>query len=75
MKLNDWLKREGLTPTDLAKRMKRPQATIARYASGQRIPEPPIMKEIFEVTAGEVTPNDFYDCAETATEPQAEAAQ
>lgn len=62
MTLQQWLEKEGLTPTDLAKRMNRPQPTVARYVSGKRIPEPPIMKEIFEVTGGEVSPNDFYGC-------------
>lgn len=63
MTLSEWLKREGLSATDLAKRMNKPQPTIARYVNGQRMPEPPVMKEIFEITGGEVAPNDFYGCA------------
>jgi ribosome-binding protein aMBF1 (putative translation factor) len=71
MTLGEWIKREGISPTDLAKRMNKPQPTIARYINGQRIPEQPIMKEIFEITSGAVTPNDFYGCAS----PQPETAQ
>lgn len=60
MKLKDWLLKEGLSPTDYARQLKWPQATIARYVNGDRIPEPPNMAVIVETTRGEVTPNDFY---------------
>lgn len=71
MKLKDWLAKEGLSPTDFARRLKRPQATIARYVNGDRIPEPPIMAEIVDATGGEVMPNDFYDLA-PPTSPDAD---
>lgn len=60
MTLNDWLAQEKLSPTEFGRRIGKPQATIQRYASGKRIPEPEIMAQIVEATGGAVTPNDFY---------------
>ncbi len=71
MILSDWLKQEGISPTDFARRLNKPQATVARYVTGKRIPEPPIMRDIFDLTGGQVTPNDFYGCAAS---PEAESA-
>ncbi len=61
MKLDSWLAKESLTVTDFSRRLGKPQATIARYASRDRIPEPSIMVQIAIETGGEVMPNDFYD--------------
>jgi transcriptional regulator with XRE-family HTH domain len=63
MKLRAWLEKEGLSATEFGRRLNKPQPTIARYASGDRIPEPPVMAQIAEMTRGEVMPNDFYDLA------------
>lgn len=49
-----------MTPTEFGKRICKPQATIQRYVSGKRIPEPEIMNLIVSETGGAVTPNDFY---------------
>ena len=38
----------------------RPQ-TVGRYVSGNRIPTKSHMKNIYVVTHGKVSPNDFYD--------------
>ena len=37
-----------------------PQPTVARYVSGQRIPEKKAMLKIMELTGEEVMPDDFY---------------
>ena len=34
---------------------------VRRYARGERIPAPPIMRRIYETTGGLVTPADFLD--------------
>lgn len=60
MTLGDWLRERGMTPTEFGKRICKPQATIQRYVSGKRIPEPEIMNLIVSETGGAVTPNDFY---------------
>jgi DNA-binding transcriptional regulator YdaS (Cro superfamily) len=38
---------------------------VYRYANGERIPTPDIMRQIKAATEGKVTPNDFY-CTEAA---------
>lgn len=63
MKLRDWLAKEGISPTEFARRLKKPQATIARYVNGDRVPERETMADIAKETGGEVMPNDFYDIA------------
>lgn len=59
-KFRDWLDREGLTVSEFARRMGYPQPTVARYVSGQRIPEKKAMLKIMELTGEEVMPDDFY---------------
>ncbi|WP_283771040.1 helix-turn-helix domain-containing protein [Roseococcus pinisoli] len=34
--------------------------TVHRYASGERIPRPEVMRRIVHATGGKVTPGDFY---------------
>lgn len=63
MKLKDWLEKERLTVTDFARRLKKPQPTVARYVNGDRIPEPEIMRDIARETSNEVMANDFYHSA------------
>jgi transcriptional regulator with XRE-family HTH domain len=63
MKLKDWLIKEGLTVTEFARRMGKPQPTIARYVSGDRMPEKEAMRQIMKMTRGKVQPNDFYEAA------------
>lgn len=63
MKLKDWLTKEKLSVTDFARRLKKPQPTVARYVSGDRIPEAETMAEIAKETSYEVMPNDFYNVA------------
>ena len=63
MKLAKWLADEGITVTEFARRLNRPQPTILRYVNGDRTPEPEIMAAIAEATDRKVMPNDFYDIA------------
>ena len=72
MKLKDWLSKEGLSVTDFARRLNKPQPTVLRYVNGDRIPEPPAMRLIGELTNGEVTANDFYGMAPSLA-PEGEA--
>ena len=61
MKLADWLKRKNLSHRAFAKRIGRPQPTISRYVSGERIPNTDMMGLIYKATGGAVSANDFYD--------------
>lgn len=59
MTLHDYLKQNNLTAQQFAPLIGVKWAAIYRYISGVRIPTKPIMKKIFEVTGGAVTPNDI----------------
>lgn len=64
MKLADWLKKHKITPTEFGRRIGvESPSTTARYARGERVPRPSIMKKIIEETKGQVQPNDFHEAA------------
>ncbi|MDH3913879.1 MAG: helix-turn-helix transcriptional regulator [Rhodospirillales bacterium] len=58
--LDAWRRAKGLTKEQLGAALGCDGATVSRYISGRRLPAPKIMQRIFEVTAGQVQPNDFY---------------
>lgn len=60
MHLLDFLKNENLSQYDFADLIGVSQPAVGRYVNGERIPEGPIMKRIFDKTKGKVTANDFY---------------
>ena len=67
MTLKEWRKQNGFTQDQLGGQIGVSGVTVSRYETGERIPENTVMQSIFSVTAGEVTPNDFYgvaDCSE-----------
>jgi predicted transcriptional regulator len=59
-KIEKYLEENGLTKTSFAKALGVTPVAVGRYISGERLPEPEIMSEIFKVTKGQITPNDFY---------------
>lgn len=61
MKLDDWMKREGLNDAEFGLLIERPAQTVHRYRKGQRIPDRDTMPRIVRATGGEVTANDFFD--------------
>lgn len=66
MKLADWLKTQGMTYSDLARKLGRKPDTIRRIClpvdhPTQRHPSPDLMRQVFEATNGAVEPNDFCD--------------
>uniref|UniRef100_UPI0035CBD0E0 helix-turn-helix domain-containing protein n=1 Tax=uncultured Sphingomonas sp. TaxID=158754 RepID=UPI0035CBD0E0 len=68
MKLDVYLKKHGITQRAFADLLGCEQPTVARFASGQRVPSPDLMRLIAEHTAGQVTPNDFFDIAPSERE-------
>jgi transcriptional regulator with XRE-family HTH domain len=60
MKLRDYLASKSITAAEFGRRIKVSQAAVTRYAAGDRIPEPSVMRRIARVTRGAVAPNDFY---------------
>lgn len=60
MRLKDWLKINGITGKEFAKKLSVDEQTVSRYCVGKRIPDPDVMRRIAEHTSGAVTANDFY---------------
>jgi hypothetical protein len=59
MTLGDYLKSTGLSPQQFAPLIGVQWLAIYRYISGERVPRWEIMQKIYEVTGGQVTPNDI----------------
>lgn len=62
--LKNFLKVTEMTPEVFAASVECSRVAVIRYLSGARIPSKKIMKKIFDVTGGQVTPNDFYELPE-----------
>ena len=60
MKLITWIEINGIKPSALAKKLKISQVHVHKYLYEEVIPRPAIMKRIYELTCGAVTPNSFY---------------
>lgn len=68
MKLADWMEKEGHTPTTLAPLLKVKEKAVRRYCLTPekvdfRRPAPEVMQRLADLSAGAVTPNDFYGIA------------
>lgn len=63
MRLAEWRKQEGYTQQQLADRLDTAQSWIAlcERANDPKVPAPDLMKRIWLLSRGAVTPNDFYD--------------
>ncbi|WP_370931070.1 helix-turn-helix domain-containing protein [Bartonella sp. DGB1] len=59
--LNKFLKDNRLSQKDFACLIGVSQASVSYYLTRERLPKPAVIKKIFEVTEGQVTPNDFYN--------------
>jgi transcriptional regulator with XRE-family HTH domain len=75
MKLKKWLKINNSTIKHFAAELGVSCKQVHKYIKGEAIPRYELMILIFELTNGEVTPNDFYDIILTfiimdAEEPQ-----
>lgn len=59
MKLREWIENNS-TPKNVAKHVGVDAVTVRRYMRGDRIPTKDVMVKIFNLTSGQVEPNDFY---------------
>jgi len=59
VKLDAWLKREGMSREEFSSEIGRSMTSLSRYISGERMPRPAVMRRIAAVTGGSVTANDF----------------
>jgi len=61
MRLSEYLEQTGTAYAEFGRRIGvKSRSTVARYASGKRVPSPKIMPRIFKATGGQVTANDFF---------------
>ena len=60
MKLGEWLKKEGISQRELARRLKVHYSLICRYVNGTQVPSAQMVLRIREATNGEVGFDDFY---------------
>lgn len=63
MRLADWRKAKGWTQAELARALGVTQPYVSTMERSRKpaIPGPGLMAEIYNLTAGEVGPNDFYE--------------
>jgi hypothetical protein len=59
MKLNDFLRSTGVSMSRFAKQINTTTATVSPIADGSVVPRKNLLIRIFEVTEGQVTPNDL----------------
>jgi transcriptional regulator with XRE-family HTH domain len=63
MKLGAYLKSTDTSRRDFAEAIGVSSETVRRYVAGTRIPEKEVMEKIAEITALQVTANDFFGIA------------
>jgi transcriptional regulator with XRE-family HTH domain len=63
MRLVDWRKKRGFTQGQLAEAIRVSQSYVSQIERSKNpvVPSPEVMERIFQLTAGEVDPNSFYD--------------
>lgn len=59
MQLSEWLRREGVTRVDFAKRIGVSPSHVTGLCDGVSWPGRDVAAEILKATNGEVTPGDF----------------
>lgn len=61
MKLRNFRIAQGLSQAKLAKKLGVTELSVLKYEQGRTIPSRAVMRRLFELSAGSVTPNDFYE--------------
>lgn len=73
--LRTWREDQKLSRAQLGEKLGVTPVAIGRYEQG-RVPDPTVLQKIIEVSAGEVTANDFFDIPDTSDAPEhSEAAE
>lgn len=71
MTLKEWREEAGLSRAEAGERFRCSAEAVRRYEAGERIPDRETMPVIVEVTAGRVTPNDFFGIEKLSAEQAA----
>ncbi|MDP2207040.1 MAG: helix-turn-helix transcriptional regulator [Alphaproteobacteria bacterium] len=61
MKLKTYIIAHGISLSEMARQLETSPQNVHLWAESRRIPREDMMRRIFELTAGMVAPNDFYD--------------
>jgi len=61
MRLDDWLAINSTSRSEFAVKIGATDIAVGRYVTGLRLPNREAMRRIYQATAGEVMPNDFYE--------------
>jgi transcriptional regulator with XRE-family HTH domain len=63
--LKSWREGQKISRADLGEKLGVTAVAVGRYESG-RVPEPAVLQRLIEITAGDVTANDFFDIPQPA---------
>ncbi|OSQ38989.1 hypothetical protein TMES_09845 [Thalassospira mesophila] len=61
MKLEQWLSNTQTSRSAFAERIGVSKSVVTKWCSGEVLPRTVPLLAIYRVTAGQVSPNDFYD--------------
>jgi transcriptional regulator with XRE-family HTH domain len=59
MKLQEYMDKEGISQSELARRLGVTVGAVCRWLSGNRFPNRPHLQRILDETKGKVTPTDM----------------
>jgi len=59
MTFDEWMLKARNSNADIGKRIGKSGEAVRRYRTGEREPDADVMTRIFELSNGEVTPNDW----------------
>lgn len=59
MQLRDYIAQGGISAAELASRLGVTREAIRRYATGERMPRRDMIRQIVEITGGQVTADDL----------------
>ena len=66
MKLDQYLSDTKTTSASFAEKLGCAVSTVTRWRNGETRPDAALALKVFEATAGQVTPNDFFDVQASA---------
>ena len=64
MTLTEYLQHRDITAVQLAAELGIDQSSLSRIIRGDQLPRKPLMRRIYQVTDGQVTPNDIFGIPE-----------
>ena len=64
MPLAEWIRGKGRTQRAVARQLGVSPSTLSRLLKGERSPSASLMRRVFELTEGQVTPSDLVGVGE-----------